>query len=282
MKGVLGLWVGLALGAAAGAQMWSPGPDQPAEARIELVQRLGQQVDLSAEFRDESGNPVRLGDYFRDKPVVLLLVWYKCQGVCSLVFDGALRLFNEAKPTIGRDFRVVTVSVHPEETPEDALMKKADTIKFYERSDADVAWHFLTAPAGTVSRLAESVGYSYRYREKEDTIDHPAGLIVLTPQGKVSGYLFGVNYDPARFQEALGTAAGNRIGRRVTPPENNLLCFMVYDPVTGRYTLLVGNILKVTGIATVLIVALSILVMSIRSGRRAKNRGPGLANSRAR
>src|SRR5262245_13853993 len=197
----------LVLATGAGAQT----PRLPV-ADLGFDQRLDQQAPLDAMFRDESGQAVRLGDFFTDRPVVLVLAYYRCPRLCSLVLSGVLESLRELTFDAGKEFDVVIVSFDAREQPELAAAKKQSHVEQYGRPGGGRGWHFLTGDAEPIQRLADAVGFRFRYDAKTDDFAHASGIMVLTPDGRVSRYLFGIDYPPRDLRLALVEAAANRIG----------------------------------------------------------------------
>jgi protein SCO1/2 len=170
---------------------------------VNLEQKLNSQIPLDAIFQDEDGKTVRIGDYLGKRPVVLNLIFYRCPGVCSLELEGMLDLFKKLPgkgKQIGEEFDVVTVSIDPKETPRLAADKKAVTLDALGRPEAAKGWHFLVGDKTNIDRIADSIGYRYKYNPDSPNVQgqfaHPAGIIVLTAEGKVSRYFFGTRYRP--------------------------------------------------------------------------------------
>jgi protein SCO1/2 len=260
--GYAGLLVLLLTAAPAAAQQ-KPRAAVP-EARIE--QHLDAEVPLELIFRDEEGRTRRLGDYFHRKPVVLVLAYYRCPRLCSLVLNGLADAMKQITDyEIGRDFEVVTVSIDPRETPELAAAKKRAHVEDYGRPGADKGWHFLTGDEGPIRRLADAVGYRYVYDAQKDEFAHASGIMVLTPDGRVSRYFYGIKYVPLDVRFGLEDASEGRIGSPVTRPLR-LLCFD-YDPQTGSYSFAIMRLVRVGGAVTLLALG-SFLFLSWRRERR--------------
>ncbi len=229
----------------------------PALREVGIEQRLNQQVPLDLTFKDESGKTVRLGDYFRGKPVVLSLVYYKCPMLCNLVMNGELRSFRQVQQTLGRDFEAVTVSFDPSETPALAAEKKASYVDKYNRPGAAEGWHFLTGADDQIHKLADSVGFSYRWDDKTKQWAHASGIMILTPQGLVSRYQYGIEYSKNDLRLSLVDSSANKIG---SITDQMLLFCYHYDPTKGKYTFAIMNALRVAGTASVLALGLFMFV----------------------
>jgi len=221
-------------------------------------QRLNEQVPLDLVFRDEGGRAVRLGDYFGGKPVILSLVYYSCTTLCPMILDGLVRSLTPVSFDIGKQFAVLTVSFDPRETPAQAAAKKAEYVRRYRRPGAADGWHFLTGEATAIRRLTQAVGFRYVYDAKTEQFAHAAGILMLTPQGKVTRYFYGFDFSPRDLRLGLIEAAANRIG---TPIDQVLLYCYHYDPLTGRYGLIIMNVIRLAGLATVLGLGTFIVVM---------------------
>ncbi|MGE5245945.1 MAG: SCO family protein [Betaproteobacteria bacterium] len=221
-------------------------------------QNLDQQVPLDIAFRDESGRTVRLGDYIGTKPVVLALVYFDCPMLCTQVLNGLVSSLETLKMNVGREFNVVTVSFDPREKPALAAAKKATYLERYGRPGAESGWHFLTGDQPSIDRLTKAVGFRYVWDAQLKQFAHPTGIMVLTPQGRIARYLFGIEYWPRDLNFALIDATQGRIG---SPVEQVLLYCYHYDPSTGRYGLAIVRTLRIAGAATVLLLGGFILIM---------------------
>jgi len=235
---------------------------QPAKANpfadIGLDQRLNEQVPLELPFRDETGKSVQLRDYFGEKPVVLALVYYQCPMLCTLVLNGLLRSLRALSFTAGNEFTVVTVSFDPGETPALAAAKKEIHLQEYARPGAEAGWHFLTGEETAIHQLTQAVGFRYVYDAKANQYAHASGIIVLTPEGRIARYFYGVEYAPRDLRLDLVEASANKIG---SPIDQLLLLCYHYDPATGKYGVLITNVIRLAGVATVLGLGTFMLVM---------------------
>ena len=231
-----------------------PSSQLPANLRdVKVEQKLGSQVPLDLVFRDELGRPVRLGDAIGGKPVLLTLAYFKCPNLCSLVLGGVVDAIEQMPLTLGKDFRIITVSVNPEEGPKLALSKKRSYLARYARialSDDSPSWRMLTGAEPAIRALAASVGYHYALDRASGEYSHPSVIMVLTPKGKVSQYFFGISFPPDQLAGALARASASRLG---TPIEAILLFCFHYDPASGTWTLRILNLMRVLGALTVLL-----------------------------
>ena len=228
-------------------------------------QRLGAEAPLALPFRDESGRPVALGSYFGAKPVIMVITYYNCTMLCPLLLDGLVRALRPITFDVGREFGILTVSINPRETPEIAASRKELYVQRYGRPGAAEGWHFLTGQPEAIQTLTAAVGFRYVYDPKKDEYAHATGLLLLTPQGKVSRYFYGVDFSPRDLRLGLIEAAANTIG---SPVDQLLLYCYHYDPLTGKYGLVIMNVLRLTGLATVLAIG-SFMLVSFRRDHRA-------------
>jgi protein SCO1/2 len=232
---------------------------------VGIDQRLNNQVPLDLKFRDETGQPVILGSYFGKKPVILSLVYYSCPMLCTMAENGLLNALRDVKFNIGEQFEVVTVSIDPTESPEMAMGKKAVYVGLYGRPGAKQGWHFLEGDEPSIRALAQAVGFHYNYIPETKQYAHATGLIVLTPQGKVSRYFYGILYPPRDIRLALVEASNEKIGN---PVDAVMLYCCEYDPAAGKYSMVISHILKIAGVITLLSMGTLIIALS-RGGRHA-------------
>ncbi|MDQ3805525.1 MAG: SCO family protein [Acidobacteriota bacterium] len=240
-------------------------PDLLKDVKIE--QRLGEQVPLDLTLRDEAGRAVRLAEYFKKgRPVVLTLVYYECPMLCNQILNGLVGTLDAVSFTPGREFEIVTVSFDPRETPELAARKKETYVKRYRREGAAEGWHFLTGDEAEVRRLAEAVGFGYVWDGRSQQFAHSSAIMVATPEGRLSHYFYGIDYDPRALRLALVEASSSRIG---SPVDQLVLYCYHYDPTTGRYGPVIMNIMRLAGVLTVIaVVALILVLRRRRDGER--------------
>jgi len=269
-RATIALLLSLSPGLAA-AQMGAVPPPRPATPgvlqEVGFDQHLGEAVPLDLAFTDETGRSVTLADYFGRKPVVLSLVYYQCPMLCTISLNGLAGALEVLSFVPGQEFEVVTVSFDPTETPVLAAAKKKAYMARYKRPEAHAGWHFLTGPKQSVDALTRAVGFRYVWDEATKQFAHPAGILVLTPEGKISHYLFGVEYAPKDLRLALVAAAGGKIGN--VADQLLLYCYQ-YDPQAGRYSASILNLVRVAGALTVL--GLGAFILTASRKRRA---GPG-------
>jgi protein SCO1/2 len=225
-------------------------------------------------FHDEIGRDVALGDYFGKRPVVLALVQYRCPSLCNLVLSGlndALRELKSQQP--GRDYEVIVVSFDARETPDLAAAKKAAYVADFGRPGGQEGFHFLTGDQPAIGLLTSTVGFHYAYSEPQDRFAHPSGIVVLTPSGVTSRYIYGIEYPPEELGPALTAAAGEQIARPVPTYQRVLLLCYDYDPQTGTYAFNVLNAVRLGGALTVAAIATCLAVAWLRERRKMLNRG---------
>jgi protein SCO1/2 len=245
--------------------------DRPIPLRnVALEQRLGEQVPLELRFRDETGRVVQLGNYFGKRPVILTLAYYRCQDLCPLVLDGLVRTLRALSFDIGKQFNVVTVSIDPYDTPALAGTKKRDLMQRYSRPGAADGWHFLMAEDASIQRLTEAIGFRYTYEAEKDRYAHATGIVILTPEGKIARYFYGIEFSPRDLRLGLIEASANRIG---SPIDQLLLFCYHYDPATGKYGLLITNVIRLAGMATALSLGTYIFLLLRRESGQ-KNKSP--------
>jgi protein SCO1/2 len=235
---------------------------------VGIEQRLNEQAPLDTVFKDEQGREVHLGDYFKGKPVVLSLVYYSCPMLCNQVLNGMLGSFRQINFNIGEQYEVVTVSFDARETPALAAQKKQTYIKAYNRAGAENGWHFLTGDDANIKRLTDAVGFHFKWDEATNQFAHASGIMVLTPEGKLARYFYGIEYPSRDMRLGLVEASQNKIG---TPVDALLLYCYHYDPATGKYGAVVMNIMKVAGVLTVGLIVGMLLVLRKRWPHASQN-----------
>ncbi len=246
-----------------------PPPGTAATARIPILksvgidQKLGMQVPLDIPFVDENGHDVKLGDYFGKRPVVLALVYYQCPMLCTMVLNGLTESMEPLTFTAGKDFDVVAVSFDPSETPTLAAGKKKMYLERYRRPGAENGMHFLTGRQDAIQKLTNAVGFKYVYDPEIGQFAHPSMLTVLTSSGEISRYLFGIDYG-RDLRLALVDAGDGKVGSVV---DQALLYCYHYDPMTGKYGLVILNIVRIGGVLTVGLLG-TLILMTLRRDRR--------------
>ena len=243
----------------------------PGLKNVGIEQRLNEQIPAALTFRDESGKTVQLGDYFGKKPMILNLVYYQCPMLCGEVLSGLESALQVLKFDAGKEFDVLTVSFDPKETPEMAAAKKNEYLKRYGRSGAAAGWHFLTGPAASIDALTKAAGFQYQYDPKSGQFAHATAIMVLTPEGKIAQYYYGVEFAPKDLRLGLIQASQNKIG---TVVDQVLLYCYHYDPNTGKYGAIISRVLQLAAGATVLILG-TFLVVMFRLGSSSDHPGAG-------
>jgi protein SCO1 len=256
-------------GVGAFAQGMGPGiMSPPANVRppglknVGIEQHLNQQLPPSLSFHDESGKTVQLGNYFGKKPVILSLVYYRCPMLCSEVLAGLEGSLRALSFNAGDQFNVLTVSFDPKDTPQDASAKKAVILKGYKRPGAADGWHFLTGSQESIDALTKAVGFQYEYDAKSGQFAHTTAIMVVTPEGKIAQYYYGVEFPPTDLRLGLIQASQNKIG--TLADEVVLYCYH-YDPQAGRYSAIVSHIVQLGGGVTILALGILLTVL-IRRG----------------
>ena len=274
------LWMVLLFATAAVAQR-PPGPSSPlygartetgnpstglptALRDVRIEQKLDQQLPLDLVFRDESGQQVKLGQYFGHKPVVLAFVYYDCPMLCTQILNGMVTSFRVLPFEIGKEYDVVTVSFDPRETSELATKKKKVYIDYLPekmRADATNGWHFLTGDAENIAKLTDAAGFRYHYDEATKQFAHASGIMVTTPQGRLSRYFYGVDYPARDLRLGLIESSANKIGS--TADQLLLYCYH-YDPATGKYGAAIMRVMRVAGVLTVIGILAMMLFLKAR------------------
>lgn len=230
----------------------------PGLNNVGIEQHLDGQIPPGLVFRDETGNTVRLGDYFGKRPMILNLVYYQCPMLCGEVLSGLTSSLRVLKFNVGEEFDVLTVSFDPRETPEMAAAKKTEYLKRYGRAGAAAGWHFLTGPQASIDALTRAVGFQYQYDSKTGQFAHTTAILVLTPEGKISQYYYGIEYAPKDLRLGLVQASENKIG---TVVDQILLYCYHYNPDTGKYGAVISRVLQLAGVATMLVLGVLLTLL---------------------
>jgi protein SCO1/2 len=236
---------------------------------VGIEQHLDEQIP-NLTFRDETGRAVRLGDYFGKRPMILNLVYYRCPMLCGEVLSGLESALRVLKFDVGKEFDVLTVSFDPHETSEMASAKRAEYLKRYGRSGAAAGWHFLTGPQESIDAVTRAAGFQYHYDARTGQFAHATAIMVLTPEGKIAQYFYGVEYAPKDLRLALVQASENKIG---TVVDQLLLYCYHYDPATGKYGAIISRVLQISAAATILVLSILIAVL-FRRGSALSGQGP--------
>jgi len=234
----------------------------PGLKNVGILQNLNTQIPADLVFRDETGQTVRLGDYFGRKPVILSLVYYQCTMLCGEVLNGLDTALRVLKFDVGKEFDVLTVSFDPKDTPAVATLKKSEYLKRYKRAGAENGWHFLTGQQPAIDALTKAAGFQYQYDPRSEQFAHATAIMILTPEGKIAQYYYGVEYAPKDLRLGLIQASNHKIGNVVD--EVLLYCYH-YDPNTGKYGATIFTILRLSGAATILVMGVFLGIL-IRRG----------------
>jgi protein SCO1/2 len=217
---------------------------------VRFDQNLGAQVPLDLPFVSDTGEPVRLGDYFHHRPVLLVLDYYRCPNLCGIVLNSLVSSLKDLTFDAGDRYEVVVVSIDPRDTPRLSALKKLGYVDSYERPQTSDAWHFLTGPPSSIKALADTVGFHYVYDPAADQYAHPSGMVILTPDGRASRYFFGIEFPPREIRDSLNVAQAQKIN---SPVYDFLLLCCRYNPLQGKYGVLIFSVMRVAGCLMVLL-----------------------------
>ena len=288
------LWLVLFLACSSAFAQKPPGPSSPlygarpengnpstglpkALSEVRIEQKLDQQLPLDLVFRDESGQQVKLGQYFGQKPVVLAFVYYDCPMLCTQVLNGMVTSFRVLPFQIGNEFDVVTVSFDPRETSALAAAKKKvylDYLPEKMRAGANSGWHFLTGDQASITQLTDAAGFHYRWDEETKQFAHASAIMVTTPHGKLSRYFYGIEYAPRDLRLGLIESSANKIG---SPVDQLLLYCYHYDPATGKYGAAIMRVMRIAGVLTILGILAMLLLLKARNPRMISAKTGGTA-----
>ena len=234
----------------------------PGLKNVGIRQNLNQPIPAGLLFTDDLGRSVRLGDYFGKKPLILNLVYYTCPMLCGEVLSGLENSLRMMKFDVGKEFDVITVSFDPNDTPEPAAKKKSEFLRRYKRAGAEQGWHFLVGHQDAIDALTKAAGFDYQYDPKSKQFAHTAAILILTPEGKIAQYYYGIEYPPKDLRLGLVEAGAGKIGNVV---DALLLYCYHYDPEQGKYSAVILRVLRLAGVATILFIGTFIFVMIRRS-----------------
>ncbi len=240
-------------------------------SKVGITQNLNARIPPDLLFRDETGKSVRIGDFFGRKPIVLSLVYFDCPALCTEVLNGELRTMKAISLDLGKDFDAVTVSFEPKDTPALAKAKRDVYAGQYGRPEAADHWHFLTGEQQSIDALTNVVGFHYAYDSSIRQYAHAAAILVLTPDGRIDRYFYGVIYPARDVRLGLVEASEGKIG---TLTDHALLYCYQYDPMTGKYGVVVMNVLRAAGGLTVLLLGIFMTVMFLRERKRSVDVSP--------
>ena len=226
--------------------------------QVGFDQKLGVKVPLDLRFRDDQARDIALQEYFAQRPVILALVYYRCPLLCNQVLNSLTRTLKVLTASAGSEFELVAVSIDPAETPALAGRKKAAYLERYDRAGTEDGWHFLVGERRPIDDLCKTVGFRYQYNPQTNLYAHAAGIVILTPGGRVSRYFYGIEYPPKEVERELRQASAGRIG---SPISRLLLLCYDYDAATGKYTLAIVRIMRVLGTLTAVSLGTYLLLM---------------------
>ncbi len=249
-----------------------PGVRPPQLEGVGVDEHLGRTIDLNLEFIAENGYPVKLKEFFNQgKPVILDLIYYSCPMLCNLVLNGQAQVMKEIPWEPGKEYEVVTISIDPQERFDLARQKKEIYLGTFGRP---ATWHFLCDNNDNAKKLAEQIGYHYRYDPSQEQFAHPASIFILTPEGKIARYLYGTRFRQMDVRFALTEASENRT--TLTKERILLFCYQ-YDPKKHAYVLFATNFMKLGGALTVVIIGLFLWRMFRMERERAHRLKEGIA-----
>jgi len=272
--------VGLvAIAPLARAQSWKEGSGAvpntvaPELVGVDIAEHLGGRLPSGAAFLDTEGHSVKLGDYFGGKrPTLLVFAYHTCPMLCSLVLDATVRSLNDVAWTVGRDFDVVSISIDPKDTPETATRKRSQVVGAYTRAKgSSVGWHFLVGDEANIRRVTEAVGFKYNYDPRQKQYAHPAAIYLLTPDGRMARYLYGIEYPPSDVRLGLLEATE---GRSISTTERLLLYCYHYDPQGRHYSIVAMNVMRLGGVLTMVAMGSLLGAMFLRERRRKRSDSP--------
>jgi protein SCO1/2 len=267
---ILGTMALLAMGSLSGAQMIPDNVGQssnglpPALVNVGFDPQLNAQIPLDLAFTDEMGRPVQLREYFGKKPVVLTFVYFTCPMLCSQVEQSLVGTLKMISFNPGTDYEVVFISMDPSDTPDEALKKKHEALSRFARPATEPGWHFLTGSPEAVNAAAKAANFRFSYDEKTKLFGHASGILLLTPDGKISRYFYGIEYPPSNVRLGLVDASAGKIG---TPVDHLLLFCYQYDPTKGRYSATILTVIRMGGVVTLFCLAIGFVIFRRRDHR---------------
>ena len=267
-----------------GSPLYSSKPYEPsaptglpaALKEVGIDQKLNEQLPIDATFKDETGADVKLGSYFGKRPIVLSLVYFDCPMLCTQVLNGMIASFKTISLKPGEDFDVLSISFDPRETPTLAAAKKAVYVNYLpeaKRAGANSGWHFLTGDESNIRRVTDAVGFHYRYDEGTKQFAHASAIYVVTPEGRLSHYFYGIEYAPRDVRLGLVEASQHKIG---SPVDRLMLYCYHYDPATGKYGAVVMNIVRLGGVITLIGVVVLLFFLRRRNTIRMRPQTGGV------
>jgi protein SCO1/2 len=245
-------------------QAQTPAEQKKIMSQVRVDQNLGKKIPLDVTFLDEKGVSVPIGNYFKDRPVLITPVYYECPMLCTITLTDLVNALKTVPLEPGKDFEILTFSINPKEGPELASKKKASYVNVYRRPSAAQGWHFMTGDQASIEKLTEALGFHYAYDAQSGQYAHASSVIAATAQGALTHYFTGVGIEPRDLRLALVEASRGKIG---TVTDQILLLCYHYDPATGRYGFAIENAIRITGVLTAFILFAAIWLM-IRSERK--------------
>jgi protein SCO1/2 len=269
----------LLLGASEACAQSVPSSTGPAAQNMPSVLRnvgfeppLNAHLPLDLAFRDEAGRNVQLRDYFTERPVLVALVYYGCPMLCDQTEQGVVGALRMLSFNPGRDYEVVFVSFDPRETPDMAAQKKESAMTHFRRPETASGWHFLTGSKESIDALTSGANFRYSFDEKSNLFAHAAGIMLLTPDGRISRYFYGVEYPARDLRLGLVDASAGKIG---TPIDRALLFCYQYDPTSARYSASILKIIRLGGVLTILVLVAGMLIFRRRDSAAARTKFQG-------
>lgn len=237
--------------------------------KVRLLQELGSQIPLDASFRDRTGKTETFGELVGEKPTIVLPIFFLCKGVCGLELQGTIAALKNLKARkLGRDFNIVVMSIHPKETPDLAQGKYASTVDEVSMPGTESGWRFVVGDSANIHKVTDAIGFKYTYDEAKNAINHPSGIVFVTPKGVVSSYIYGARYSAKQFERNLDFAGREQVGKKT---EEVFFGCIHIDPLTGQRSLVIQNVVKVAGFITVGAILLAILTMSGKARLRRRH-----------
>jgi protein SCO1/2 len=242
----------------------------PALVNVHFDPELNAQIPLNTEFVDETGRPTELSEYFGKRPVVLVFAYYTCPMLCSQVEQAVVGTLKMISFNPGKDYDVVFISFDPSDTPDAALKKKHEALARFGRPTTDGGWHFLTGTRESIDAVTKAAKFGYSYDEQSKAYAHASGILLLTPDGRISRYFFGVEYPASNVRLGLVDASAGKIG---TPVDHLLLFCYQYDPTKARYSATILTVIRMGGVVTLFCMALGFVIFRRREHRGGSNEG---------
>jgi protein SCO1/2 len=238
---------------------------------IDVVERLGEMIPETLTFQDETGKTVKLGDYLHQgKPLILVMAYYRCPMLCNLVLNGVCESAKGLDLSLGKDYNILTVSIDSRETWEMAAAKKTRYKEAFGKSEVEQGWVFLADPSGNAKVLAEAIGFKYFYDKKRDEYAHPAVIVLLSPEGKITRYIYGISYKQFDLKLSLIEASQGKVGTTI---DRLILSCFHYDPKAGSYVPMAMNIMRLGGVITLVVLTAILGSLWMRESRKHKYKG---------